>query len=306
VFFYSLTATIVVLTFMFVAVKYSTSRPVVEHLPSDYDFRRYAWMSYVPMDAEKASALNFSQLYLSTGNNSLFPESRLLKIYRFKTVLNTSNTEYVASVYMKNPNPNLESLTLNIIKPKPENYDALCRELEQRIEQRVDYRGRRIYQVTVSISSRINQFSESKLMYVNAYVSPADGHLLYSEGARGLEVVEKAFDASENPTGFFDQPEVKAPLYLLNLGDGEVGFSFSTFPSPITAARSTAVSLLYRDGSVITREVLSFDSTTSALNSLSEVKKLNFSADSYSIFDNHIVMDTKYGPDLLLRALRGL
>ena len=75
--------------------------------------------------------------------------------------------------------------------------------MEQKSELRVDYRGHVIDQVTVSIYSRLSRFADSKFMYVKAYVSPANGHLLYSEGTRGLEVVERAFDAYESSTGFF-------------------------------------------------------------------------------------------------------
>jgi hypothetical protein len=168
------------------------------------------------------------------------------------------------------------------------------------------HKGHTIIQVTGHVVNK-PAITQSAPEYVKAYIAMDEGYLLYSEGARGLDLVEQSLDTADGPGQFFEQQRVKASLYLLLSDEGdELGFSYSTFPYVVSGVSSTSTSIRYEDGLVITRFVFSFDSTNEASGGLDDVKKANLEATDFQIFDNYIVVTTIFDGHYLLRELRAL
>jgi len=298
-FIYSFFLTFLILTLVAVTLFNMPSSPTIQHLPSTYDFKRSDWMKYVSPGAEKISIMNFSQIFMKTGNYSLFPSDKLLVIYNFTIELKILDTEFSVTALYQNPDPNLEDLALNIIKPKQDLYLALGRELEEKGEIKFPYKSHTIIQVTGYI---VNQ-----TVYVKGYAAMDEGYLLYAEGTRGLDLIKQSLDTAEKPSQFFEQQQVKTSLYLLlsKTGD-ELGFSYSTLPYTVKEANSISTSIHYEENLVITRYVFAFNDTDTAVKSLENIKKANLEATDFQRIDNYIIVTAKYGSQLLVIELRSL
>ncbi|MEM2906094.1 MAG: hypothetical protein QW057_01060 [Candidatus Bathyarchaeia archaeon] len=302
---YSFLLTLVILTSAAVALSHLFSQTPVEHLPEGYDFKRSSWMAFVPAEAEKVSMLNLTQLFSSTGNYTILPNNAVIEAYGFETTLTVNNTLAIVSVYLPGSSPAMESFILNILKPSESLYRAFAEELEQKAESKLPYLGQVINQVTVkSLGGPLD--SSPRTGYVKASITLVDGLILYSEGLRGEEALKKAIQTSVSSPGFFDERDVKASLYLLNVNSGEIGFSYSTFPGGISAAESTAILVRYEGGPVTTRTVYGFNDTYTAVKSLDAVKRTLPGNERPRIVDNYIVAEAKYGSELLLREIRSL
>jgi len=289
-----------------VIFNYLGSMQVIHHLPPTYDFKRADWMGYVPPGAEKITIINFSHLFIQTGNESLLPNDRLLVLYNFTSELKVHDVDYIATALYRITDPNAEDIALNIIRPKQYPYQELAEEVEEKGEMAFPHKGHTIIQVTGHVVNK-PVITQSAPEYVKAYIAMDEGYLLYSEGARGLDLVRQSLDAADEPGQFFEQQQVKASLYLLLSNEGdEIGFSYSTFPYVVSGVSSTSTSISFEEGLVITRYVFSFASTDMASSSLDAVKKANLEATDFQIFDNYIVVTTKYDGRLLLRELRSL
>jgi hypothetical protein len=304
---YSFFLTITILTAAAVVFNYIASLRRVQHLPQTYDFKRADWMKYVPMGAEKITIINFSQIFIKTGNESFLPNDRLLVIYNFKTELKVYDIEFSVSALYRNPDPNSEDIALNILRPKQHIYLELEKELKEKGEIIFPYKNHTIVQVTGHIVNKPIFAPKPTPEYVKGYIAMHEGYILYSEGMRGLDLVKQSLDTMEEPTQFFEQQQVKASLYLLlSEAGGELGFSYSTFPYTVSSVLSTSTSVCYEGGFTVTRHVFSFSSAEEAQNSLDDIKKANPDATEFQIVDNYIVVIAKYGSDLLLRELRFL
>jgi len=300
-FIYSFLLTFLILAIAVVTFYYLNSLQAIQHLPPTYDFKRADWMKYVPPGAEKITIINFTQIFIKTGNESLLPGESLLVFYNFSTELKVLDVKFVATALYRNPDPNQEDLALNIVRLEQSLYLDLGKELNEKGEIDFPYGGHTIVQVTGLI------LNKSAPEYVKAYVAMDEGYLLYSEGIRGLNLIKQSLDSVGGPSQFFEQQQVKASLYLLlsKMGD-ELGFSYSTFPYAVKAVTSTSTSISYEEGLVVIRYVFAFGSTDDASKSLDGVKKANLEATDFQIVDNYIVVTTKYGSNLLLRELRAL
>lgn len=307
VFVHSFFLTFLVLTLATVTLYYLVSQLTVQHLPATYDFKRADWMKYVSPGAEKFSFMNFSQILMKTGNESPFLNDRLLVIYNFSIEIDVPDTEFSVSVLYRNPDPNLDDLALNIIKPKQDLYLTFGNELEEKAEMEFPYKSYTVIQVTGHVVSKPAIVPDPTPEYVKGYIVMDKGYLLYSEGTRGLDIIKQSLDTAEGSNQFFEQQQVRASLYLLlsKTGD-ELGFSYSTLPYPVGDVSSTSTSVHYDGSLVATSYVFAFTDANTASNSLDKIKKANLEAKNFQIVDNYIVVTTKFESNLLLRELRSL
>ncbi|MGQ9514422.1 MAG: hypothetical protein ACUVTL_05165 [Thermoproteota archaeon] len=206
-------------------------------------------MRYVPKGAEKIAIINFSQIFLKTGNESLFSTQSLLVIYNFSTELKIHDVEFSATALYRNPDPNMEDIALNIVKPKQHLYLELRKELEEKGEMEFSYKGYTIIQVTEHVVNKPTISFIPTPEYVKGYIVMNEGYLLYSEGMVGMELIKRSLDTLEESSQFFEQQQIKAPLYLLlsKMGD-ELGFSYSTLPCTVRDVVSTSISIRFEEG----------------------------------------------------------
>jgi hypothetical protein len=272
---------------------------IIQHLPSTYNFNVPDWMKLISSDAEKVTALNFTQIFQKSGNYSLFPSTNLLVLSNITTQITALNSEFLASVLYINPKPDSEDLAINIIKPKTNTFSVLKKELEEKINIKSYYMTYIIYQV-----SRLN---DSGTNYVNGYLTIDGGCLLYSEEINGLEIIKKSIDSKIGSDQFSEKISVKASMYLLLTGkNDELGYSYSTLPYSVNETASVSTSVRYESNSVIASYVFGFKDTASAFNNLSNIKQANLNSVDFSVIDNFIVTDAKFDSSFLQRELRSL
>ena len=298
---------IIVITFIFTLLVLSIAAfyyflPYIhlpQHLPSTYSFNVPNWMKFVSSDAEKVSMMNFTQIFKKTGNNTIFPSTNLLTITNITTQITALNSESLTSVLYKNPDTQSEDLSLNIIKLKINTSSAFNKELEEKINIKNYYNSYIIYQVSC--------LNSSKPTYVNAYITIADGYLLYSEDAKGLEIIKKSLDNKIGDDQFSEQTAVKASMYLLLSGkNDELAYSYSELPYSVNETASVSTSIRYESNSVVTRYVFRFNDAATASKNLSNIKQANLNSVDFTVIDNFIVTSAKYSSNFLLRELRML
>jgi len=308
VFITSFFLTFIILTVAAGVFIYVMLMPVTHHLPSTYDFQHADWMKYISPGAEKVALMNFTQIFLKTGNTSLFPSNRLLVLYNFTTELNILETEFSITALYLNPNQDEEDLALNIIRPTPNLYLAFEDELKEKGEIEVTYQNYTITQVTGHVVNEPALAPDPSPEYVKSYIALDNGYLLYAEGTLGLELIEHSLETAENPSQFFQQERVKASLYLLlSTTNDELGVSYSTFPYPVEDVRSTSTSIYYEDKGVVTHYVFSFDNASTAIKNSEKIKTANLAARDLTVIDNYIVVNMKKAEgNVLIRELRSL
>jgi len=147
-------------------------------------------MKHVPMGAEKITVINFSQMFIKTGNESFLLNDRLLVIYNFKTELKVYDIEFSASTLYRNPDPNLEDTALNILRLKQHLYIEFEKELKEKGEIIFPYKNHTIVQVTGHIVNKPIFAPKPTPEYVKGYIAMHEGYVLYSEGMSGLDLVK--------------------------------------------------------------------------------------------------------------------
>jgi hypothetical protein len=275
---------------------YNSIIPKIPHLPTTITFKTPDWMKFISEETEKVFMLNFTQIFQKTSNYSLFTSNSLLSISNISTKITTLNSDILSSVLYKNPNPELEDLVLNIIKPKTNTYSTLKNEVELKITNKTNYMTNIIYQIL--------QITNSS-SYVTGYITFYDGYLLYSENSEGLDIIKKSLDTKNGEDQFSEKIEVKGSMYLLLTGtEDELGYSYSTLPYAVNETASLSISIRFENNFVLTKQVFRFNDTAIAAKNLSNIKQANLNSNDFTMIDNFIVSNTKYDKTHLLFELR--
>lgn len=298
VFLVSFAVTVLVLSAAAVYLVYLPQGPTVHHLPQDLGIETPDWMTYAPSDAEKVSMVNFTRLRDDVGNLSFFATDRLLTLYGYTTLVTLDSTYYSATALFPSGDPTSNDIALNIIRVSPVLSASLSTELAEKDAHPVAYGAHTIHTVLRSTGS--------SPAYVEGYLVLEGGHLLYSDGARGLEVVKRALDIKDGGGNYLERPHVGAFVYLLSGTGDEISLSCSALPSGIKDVAAVSKSLSYSDETIILRSVYEFNDTDTALRNINNIKALDFQGEEFTIFDNFIVSVTKYGLDSLVGLLRSM
>jgi hypothetical protein len=293
----SFVTTFLVLSTAAALIIYIPKLQTIQHIPTSYEVKTPDWIRFVPPGPEKVTMMNFTGIYQAIGNYSVFTSENLLEVLDFSTKVTIRNSAFAVSVYYQNPNPNSEELVLNILKMDHLTYSSLQGELETMSSEKVAYGGVAIYQVTRSTSN--------STAYVIGYVCLSDGYLIYSDSAKGLDLIKSALDNEAGNMRLIDDPKVKAAFYVLTPGS-ELAFSYSTFPYVVSDVLATSTTVSYEGNSIITRSLYAFNTTSTAEKDLDKIKQANLNASDFQVIDNYILVIAKYDKANLLSELRSL
>jgi len=90
-----------------------------------------------------------------------------------------------------------------------------------------------------------------------------NGYLLYSDGAKGLDLIKSALDNESGTSRLVDNQEIKASLYLLSQGKGtELAYSYSKFPYSVSDVVASSTMVRYDSNNIVTSSVYSFNTTS--------------------------------------------
>jgi hypothetical protein len=296
IFLVSFIATLLVLSAAAVLFIYLPKIQNITHIPSTYDVKTPDWFKFIPSGAEKITKMNFTKIYQTNGNSSIFTSEKILELLNFSTIITTQNSQISVSVLYPNSNPNSDELALNVLKPTVQTNSDLLLELETKNSQKTTYQETSIYQVT----RRVNSTS-----YLTGYVCQKDGYLLYSDGTKGLELIKSALENEKAGTLLTSDPKVKAALYVLDPKD-ELAFSISKLPYSVNEVVTVSTKISYEGDKLITRTLFAFNTTSLAENNLDNIKKAKLGATEFQLIDNYILVTARYEKSNLLGELRSL
>lgn len=141
--------------------------------------------------------------------------------------------------------------------------------------------------------------------YVEGYLVLEGAHIIYADGAKGLEKLKNALDTRDEGRSYLDRLGSGASFYLLSKG-GKLSVSYSTLPSGIKDVTTVSKSISYDGKTVTLRCVYSFNDTDTAIRNLPNIKALDFQGNEFAIYDNFIVTVTDYREDSLFSLLRSM
>ena len=295
----SFAATFIVLSAVALAIIYLPRLQTLQHIPATYSVVTPDWMRFVANNPDKITVMNFTNIHTVNGDFSVFTSEELLVLSDFSTKINVSNSLYLVTASYPNPNPNLDELTLNIIKTNTATYTELQGELPIMSSTTSSYGQNILYQVT--------RFTSDSPAYVNGYACLKDGYLLYSDGVKGMDLIKSALDNATSATRIIDDSEVKASLYLLSQGKGvELAYSYSKFPYAVSDVVATSTMVRYDSNTIITSSVYVFNTTSTAQRDIDKIKQANLNATDFQIIDNYILVTAKYDKANLLGELRSI
>ena len=288
--------TFIVLSGAVLVVFYLPLIQPARHLPSTYNVTSPDWAKYVSTGYEKVTWMNITKVHEVAGNYSIFNSDTLLKLLGYSNDITVKNCGSSTVVLYQNPNPNTEDVSLNILKVDPSYDAALASELQAKDQQKVVYGGAIIYYVT-----RVTSNSPA---YVTGYVCLDGGYVLYSDGDKGLSLIEAALRSKVSGGSLVDNQLIKGALYLL-APSGDVAYSYSRLPYSISAVQGVGTRVTYEGGKVVTRNVYAFDTTTELNANLSSLKQANLGKDT-EIVDNYVLTSVSYEKSSLLGELRSV
>jgi hypothetical protein len=268
----------------------------LQHIPSTYDVKTPDWFKFIPTGAEKITKMNFTKIYQTTGDNSVFTSETILQLLNFSTTITIQNSQISVTVFYPNSNPNSDELALNILKPNSQTNSDLLLELEAKNSQKTIYQETPIYQVTRYLNNTA---------YLTGYVSQKDGYLLYSDGTKGLELIKRALENEKAGTLLTNDPKIKAAFYVLD-PENELAFSYSKLPYTVNDVVAISTKISYEGGKIVTNTLFAFNTTSIAENNLNNIKQANLSATEYQLIDNYILATARYDQSNLLGELRSI
>jgi len=295
----SFLATFLVLSAAALAIIYLPHLQTIQHIPSSYSVLIPNWMRFVAGGLDKVTVMNFTNIHTVNGDFSVFTSEELLVLSGFPMQVNVTNSDYLVTASYPNPNPNSDELVLNIIKLNSRTYTVLQSELRNVSSPTIAYGGTVLYQVTRSTSD--------SPAYVNGYVCLRNGYLLYSDGAKGLDLIKSALDNESGTSRLVDNQEIKASLYLLSQGKGtELAYSYSKFPYSVSDVVASSTMVRYDSNNIVTSSVYSFNTTSTAQGDLDKIKQANLNSTDFQVVDNYILVTAKYNKANLLGELRSI
>jgi hypothetical protein len=296
IFLVSFVVTLLVLSAAAIIMIYLPKIQNIQHIPSTYNVNTPDWFKFIPLGADKITKMNFTKIYQTTGDYSVFTSDKLLELLNFSTTITTKNSPYSVTVFYPDSNPNSDELALNILKPNSQTYSDLLLELETKNSQKTIYQETAIYQVTRYLNNTA---------YLTGYVCQKDGYLLYSDGTKGLGLIKSALENEKAGTLLTGDPKIKAAFYVLDPKD-ELAFSFSRLPYTVNEVVAVSTKISYEGDKLVTRTLFAFNTTSIAENNLNNIKQANLSATEYQSIDNYILATARYDKSNLLGELRSL
>ncbi len=290
-------ATFLILTAATVIIIYLPKLQSIQHIPSSYDVKIPDWAYFVAPGYEKVVMMNFTEIFKTTGNFSVFTSEELLEVLGFSTTVTVRNCASAVVVLYPNPNPNSEELALNILKLDSPTYSALKKELEAKAIENTTYGDSVIYQVIRSTSGTP--------AYVTGYTSLKNGFLLYSDSAKGLSILEGALGNEAGTSRLIDEPKVKAAFYVLSPSE-DLAFSYSIFPYSVSDVVATSTKVSYESNKIVTRSLYAFNTPEAAEKNLDNIKQANKNATDFQVMDNYILVVARYDKSYLMGELRSL
>jgi hypothetical protein len=295
----SFAATFLVLSSVALVIIYFPHSQAVQHLPASYDVAATEWMSFVVPSPDKVTLMNFTSIYGVNGDYSVFTSDKLLVLSGFTTQVTVANSSFLLTTSYPNPNPNSDELVLNILKVNSVTYSSLKGELRAKSPENYTYGGSILYQVTRSTSD--------SPAYVIGYVCLQNGYVLYSDGAKGMDLIKSSLDNKSGGVSLVNDLGIKAALYLLSQGRGAgLAYSYSKFPYSVSDVLATSTMIRYESNSLITNNVYTFNTTSTAQQDLDKIKQANLNASDFQIIDNYILVMAKYDKANLLGELRSI
>ena len=125
----SFVVTFLVLSTVAALIIYHPQPQATQHIPPLYEVETPDWVKFIPSGPEKVMKMNFTKIYQTIGDFNLFDTEILLEVLGYSTSVTVRNSESVISAYYPNPNPDLEDITLNILKLNSTVYQNLLGQL---------------------------------------------------------------------------------------------------------------------------------------------------------------------------------
>jgi hypothetical protein len=295
----SFVATFLTLSAVTLIIIYLPRLQTIQHLPASYSVATPDWMRFIVPGLDKVTLMNFTNIYKVNGDFSVFTSDKLLVLSGFSTQVTITDSSFSVTASYPNPNPNSDELALNILKLDAVTYSTLQGELMAKKSANYTYGGSVLYQVTRSTSD--------SPAYVVGYVCLRGGYLLYSDGAKGMDLIKSALDNEAGNLSIVNDPGVKATLYLLSQKKGtELAYSYSKFPYSVNDVLVTSTTVRYDSNSLFTSSVYAFNTTSTAQQDLDKIKQANLNASDFQIIDNYILVTAKYDKATLLGELRSI
>jgi hypothetical protein len=243
--------------------------------------------------------MNFTKIYNTMGNYSVFTSDKLLVLLGFSTQVTVEKSAFSVTALYQNPNPNSDELALNLMRVDSVTYSTLQVELRSESSSNYTYRGNILYQVTRSTSD--------SPAYVIGYVCLRGGYILYSDDPKGMDLIKSALDNEVGSSRLVEDPRIKAAYYILSPGKGtNLAFSYSKLPYSVSNVTATTTTVSYEGNSIVTRNFYAFNDTYIAQQELDKIKQANLNASDFQVIDNYILVIAKYGKANLLKELRSI